>query len=150
MFNSHQQRGTGLMEVMVSALVLAIGLLGVMALQAKSLQFSQQSYLFNQATLYAHDISERIRVNSDTADSYLIDFGESSSASGSDQCLTGVCTPAQLAQWDLKIWLDNVEAGLPNGEASISRIGDQIVITIRFDSTRGEEDLQSVSFTMQV
>ncbi len=150
MINNAMQKGVGLIEVMVSALILAIGLLGVMALQARSLQFSQQSYMYNQATLYAQDISERIRANSDSVDEYLIDFGETSSASSSNQCLTGSCTEAQLAQWDLKIWLDNLAASLPEGEGSISRIGDQVIVTVRFDSSRGEDNPESVSFTMQI
>ena len=70
-----KQSGAGMIEVMVSALIMAIGLLGVFGMQIRSLQFSQQAYFYSQATFYAQDMAERIFVNSDAIDSYPIDFG---------------------------------------------------------------------------
>ncbi len=144
-----KQVGAGMIEVLVSAVIMAVGILGIMAMQNRALQFSQQSHMFNQATVYAQDISERIRSNDQVVDEYLIDFGESTTATSS-QCLTGSCTEQQLAQWDIKVWLDNLALSLPAGEGSIAQVGDEVVITVRFDSTRGEEGPQSVSFAMQI
>lgn len=150
MTRSQDQRGVGLIEVMVAVLVLGVGLLGLLGLQTRSMQLSRQSFLYNQATIYAQDISERIRANSESVDEYLIDFGESSSAD-SDDCIDGDCTSTQLAAWDIKIWTDNLGDSLPQGQGAITKLGDQVVITVRFDASNGDDQQpQSVSFTMQI
>lgn len=46
---------------MVSLFVLAIGLLGTLAMQTKSVQHNQNSYSFSQALVLSTDLSERLR-----------------------------------------------------------------------------------------
>jgi type IV pilus assembly protein PilV len=58
-----QQRGVSLIEVLVTALIMGVGLIGMASLQAKSSQFNQGAYLRSQANLLAYDISERMRTN---------------------------------------------------------------------------------------
>jgi len=55
------QQGFSLLEVLIAALVLAIGLLGLAALQASGLQSGHASSLHSQATLLAYDIADRMR-----------------------------------------------------------------------------------------
>jgi type IV pilus assembly protein PilV len=56
-------KGFSLIEVMVALLVLAIGLLGLAALQTVSLQGGQNAYYRTQATNLAYEVSDFARVN---------------------------------------------------------------------------------------
>lgn len=60
-------RGFTLIEVMVTAVVLAIGLLGLGLLQATSLNNQLEAYHRAQAMLLLEEMSNRIRVNSQAA-----------------------------------------------------------------------------------
>lgn len=61
------QQGVTLIEVMVAVLVFAIGLLGVAALQAFSLQAGQSAYYRTQATNLAYEVADFARVNRSAA-----------------------------------------------------------------------------------
>lgn len=57
------QRGVGLMEILVALLVLAIGVLGFIALQYRAVEATSESGYRVQAINLARDMAERIRVN---------------------------------------------------------------------------------------
>lgn len=58
-----KQVGFSLIEVMITMLVMAIGLLGLAALQIKSVQFSQASLQQSLAAMQASDMAERLWSN---------------------------------------------------------------------------------------
>lgn len=109
-------RGFSLIEVLVALLVLAIGLLGLAALQATSLSFNADSYSRTQVTLLVYDIVDKMRANPTgfTAGSYdVVDDGAAATAisnyascSGAAcQCDTGgSCNSTNLAMYDLGTW----------------------------------------------
>ncbi len=53
-----QQRGFSLLEVMISAVIAVIALLGLAAAQLKALQFATSSFQYTVATIQAHNASE--------------------------------------------------------------------------------------------
>lgn len=59
----NKQLGISLIEVMVSVMVLGLGLLGLAALQARSVIMNQSSYYRSIATDLSADLSDRIRAN---------------------------------------------------------------------------------------
>ncbi|MES2091439.1 MAG: type IV pilus modification protein PilV, partial [Pseudomonadota bacterium] len=61
------QRGATLIEVMVSALIVAFGVLAMIALQANSIKFSKTSEYRSVATLLANDLADRMRLNTAAA-----------------------------------------------------------------------------------
>jgi type IV pilus assembly protein PilV len=63
--NKHNQSGMTLIEVLISVLILAIGLLGAAALQLKALKYTDGSALSSQASFIAYDLMDRIRANVD-------------------------------------------------------------------------------------
>lgn len=63
----HRQQGVGLIEVLIAVLVLAVGLLGVAALQAVTLRNSGSSVERSQAVIQAYGALDMLRANKDAA-----------------------------------------------------------------------------------
>lgn len=61
--NAHGQRGVTLIEILITLLVLAIGLLGLAALQSVSLRAGQISLNRTQATNLAYEVIDHARAN---------------------------------------------------------------------------------------
>ena len=62
-FHPRGQGGVGLVEVMVAVLVLAIGLLGIAALQAITLKNSGSSVQRTQAMVHVYGMADTLRAN---------------------------------------------------------------------------------------
>jgi type IV pilus assembly protein PilV len=58
---ARRQRGVSLIEVLVAAVVLAIGLLGLAGLQLRGMQVNQGSAMRAQAVILAEDLADRMR-----------------------------------------------------------------------------------------
>lgn len=108
-----RQKGTTLIEVLISLLILAIGLLGMAGLQAVSLRSTQSAYLRTQASLHSNDIVERVRANLQGVEAASYD-GIEGSLTASCNSLVG-CTAAQLAGNDIAEWKVALAADLPSG-----------------------------------
>ena len=63
-------RGVGMIEVLVSVMVLAVGLLGIAAMQSMALRGGQGSMESTQAVMATNSILEAIRANRTQADAY--------------------------------------------------------------------------------
>jgi len=59
-----RQSGMTLIEVLVSVLILAVGLLGVAVIQLNALKYTDSSRMTSQASFIAYDMLDRIRANS--------------------------------------------------------------------------------------
>lgn len=57
------QRGVTLIEVLVSVLIVSFGILGVVALQARAIQFSLDADDRNRAALFADDLAAQMRLS---------------------------------------------------------------------------------------
>ncbi|MBS0433307.1 MAG: type IV pilus modification protein PilV [Proteobacteria bacterium] len=60
------QRGVTLIEVLVSVLIVSFGILGVVALQARAIQFSLDADDRNRAALFADDLAAQMRLARNT------------------------------------------------------------------------------------
>jgi type IV pilus assembly protein PilV len=128
-------QGFSLVEVMVSLLIMAIGLLGMTALQNKALQFNQAASIDSQVQYLLTDIAERIRANKGN-NGYVISYIEPTPVPAVD-CTTNSCTSDEMAIWDLSQWRAKVESDeyMPGGESqiefdSVERI---FIISIRYE-----------------
>jgi|SRR5690554_2000957 len=97
-----QQRGFSMIEVLVAVLVLAIGLLGLAAMQTLSLRYVDNAEARTQVNLLAYELGELVRADAPNAASYA------SSKTGS--CSAGV----------LKNWCDGLMAALPGAQYQVS------------------------------
>jgi len=104
-----RERGFSLIEVLIALLVLAIGLLGLAALQAQGLRFNHSAYVRTQATHIAYDIVDRMRTNRANVAAYTTpDTG-------------AACDPlVSSAAMDLNCWYRGLAASIPGGSGLIT------------------------------
>lgn len=93
------QRGIGLMEVLVALVILAIAILGFAALQLRAVTASIEAGNNVQATNFARDLSERMRVNRSGLSVVQGSAGYIGGASGGD-CASRTCTATQQMVYD--------------------------------------------------
>jgi type IV pilus assembly protein PilV len=137
--------GFTLIEVLVSVIILAIGLLGLAGMQATGLRNNQDAYNRSQATQLAYDLADRMRANVAGAATYTA--VAPSAATITNTCSTAAgCTVAQMAQTDLKQWYNNLISALPSGEGTITLSGAVYTITITWDDDHDGETTNNASF----
>jgi type IV pilus assembly protein PilV len=107
MFNS---RGFTLIEVLISMVILAVGLLGLAAMQAMSLRDNQDAYYYQQATLLAYEMQDRILGNGIYWESNPI---PSPAQGNSCNSFANACIAGQMAAYDYWYWQDSVSKVLP-------------------------------------
>ena len=113
----YKQSGVSLIEVLVSTLILAIGLVGVAGMQALALTNNQGAQMRSQASALVYDLSDRMRGNVAAASAGLYDPDTASATSG---CYTSTgCAMADMARDDLQRWISNVGATLPMGSGYV-------------------------------
>lgn len=66
-----RQSGISLIEMLVTMVILAIGLLGVMGLQSRMQQSEMESYQRSQALILLDDMANRLAANRNAAASYV-------------------------------------------------------------------------------
>jgi len=101
-------RGFGLVEVMVSVLLLAVGVLGFVGLQTVSIDASSDGLVKSNIITVMRDASDRVRFNPTELDTYraeLIELDEALESTGTateptNNCLDRTCTPEEQAELD--------------------------------------------------
>lgn len=126
------QKGVGLIEVLISLLVISAGVLGLTALQLNSFSSNRTAYFRTQATVLAYDMIDRQRSNENIAKAggYVIDTGAASGSTCNDNC-----SPADIATTDLLEWKTQLAAQLPNGDGFIAAtpgIDDGFDVTVQW------------------
>jgi len=119
--------GFSLVEVLVAMLILAIGLLGLAALQTQGVRFNNDAFVRTQGTTIAYDIIDKMRGNRANAVSYTTaNFPARNALPGSGFYSWGSppynCNPLSATITnDLACWLNTVELVLPQGQATITQ-----------------------------
>ncbi|WP_447589240.1 type IV pilus modification protein PilV [Aquipseudomonas campi] len=141
--SSSHQRGFTLIEVMIALVILAVGLLGMASLMARSQKSNESAYSRSQATLLAYDIVERMRTNliapADANKKYKVLFVTESSGNASSYTLASLpnCTSptgtiptggASRASYDIATWCSTLRSSLPSVDTTSTKIS--------FDTTK--------------
>lgn len=133
-----RHRGISLIELLVTLVVVAFGLLGAALMHTRGLQSNHDAFLYSQSAALAYDIAERMRVNyaAVAAGSYNTSMG---TAAATADCYSSVCTNgAALAAGDVYDWKEqHVKALLPGADASIRYASNIATVVIRF---QGRDD----------
>jgi len=106
---ARHQKGVGMIEVMVAALILAVSVLGLIAMQLKAVRISGDSQARVQATAIAQDLIERMTMNDSSVMQSTDGYGPTLSAGSAvtkpsslpQTCLSSACTPAQTVAFDV-------------------------------------------------
>lgn len=102
-----QQRGVGLIEVLIAVLVFSLGMLSLAAMQIGAKRASYEATQRSIATGLARDILERMRGNPDELDGYVVtNVGDPNGllTAPDPNCANTDCDPAELATHDLVDW----------------------------------------------
>jgi type IV pilus assembly protein PilV len=127
-----QAKGFSLMEVLIAIVIVATGVLGIAGLQIVSMQNNTSALFRTQANQLAYDIIDRARANPNA--DYNIAIGDDAPAA--PDCLNVDCDTAQMANFDLNVWLTDVTNMLPNGDASVVVAGNLFTVTVQWDDSR--------------
>lgn len=129
------QRGLSMIEVLISVLVLALGLMGMAAMQALALRGGQSSLENSQAVMASNSIIEAMRANRANAAGYAFD--------GIASCGTVPAAGLTLASWDVRQWTLQLKTAIGNDPAdpgtcgSIVNMGGGVyAITVQWDDRR--------------
>lgn len=116
------QSGFSLIEVMIAALVISIGMLGLAGLQLVSMKGSHQSFMRHQATFLVQDVMERIRANPALLTSYDVfdtDTTGSFSCPAAKDCNANTCSATEIVAYDQSRLACGLNQRLSNGRIQI-------------------------------
>jgi type IV pilus assembly protein PilV len=125
-------KGVSLVEVLISLVLLAIGLLGTASLMSASLKNTNTAYYRSQATFLADDILDRMRANAAVASQYAIN----------DSAITSATPPNSMAAFDCNELIATLAAEIPGGIGTVRITGDVVTVEISWDANES-------SFTTQ-
>lgn len=122
--NKKQLAGFTLIEVLVSMVILAVGILALISLQINAMRNTQGGYMRAQASLMAYDITDRMRANTPavTAQNYDIALLAASPVVVTCLGIAADCTSQQLAAFDVEQWRTILANYLPTGTGAIGTV----------------------------
>lgn len=132
-----RQAGLTLVEILVTVLVLAIGLLGLAGMHVTMLSQNNSALGRSQASALAYEIIDRMRANRMAARSgaYDIDMEEDVSSANA------------VAEADLTDWRASLGDALPGGDGSVAVAAGVVTVTIRWDDERDADN--PIDFVVQ-
>ncbi len=119
-----------MIEVLVTLVIIAVGLLGLAAMMSVSLKSNRIALQRSAATLYANDIIDCMRVNRQAATTgayTLAAFGAT---------LTGT----SVATNDINAWQAALNATLPSGQGKITLASNRVTVEIRWSESLNAAD----------
>ncbi len=115
-----RQRGISLIESLIAIVVTALGILGILGVQMRTLSDTSTTVRRAQAIRLIEDLGERMKVNPNalaSINSYVSTFANEPTVPTSG-CAAG-CGQADLVTYDLAAWKKTVKDTLPLGKAAV-------------------------------
>ena len=113
-----RQRGISLIESLIAIVVTALGILGILGVQMRTLSDTSTTVRRAQAIRLIEDLSERMRANPNAMvnlGNYVSNFATNPTVGS---CASG-CDHTALAAYDLAVWKQAVRNSLPLGQVEI-------------------------------
>ena len=115
---TRRQHGITLIESLVAIVVAALGILGILGVQMRTLTDTQTTVRRAQAIRLIEDLGERLRVSPNALADISAYPSNFTNEPVPGSCATN-CTPSQLAAYNVASWKQAVKQTLPLGQASI-------------------------------
>ena len=118
------QSGFSLLEVLITLLITAVGLMGFAAMMLNSAKTNRIAMQRSVATAYAYDIIDCMRANRQAAvaGDYAVDF---------DETLSGTTVAVE----DVTDWQTALSENLPGGKGKISFTGNTVTVEVKWTET---------------
>lgn len=137
-----QQRGAGLIEVLVSVFILSLGLLGMASLQAGALKTNQSSHARSQAVMLSYYMLDAMRADRDNA---LLGSYNTDTSATPGAALAAICSATEVPQNTLadnarEDWINSLKNSLGNEPATCGAIRceatGECAVQITWDDSR--------------
>lgn len=133
-FHPYPARGSSLLEVLVTIVIMMVGLLGLAKLQVSNLRNNQNALYRTEATFLANDILDSMRVlNNLSHDNLARDKGMHYVVVTGSSAAAG---PSTVAIADVSDWKARIAQALPDGDGSIAVDGRIATIRIEWNDRR--------------
>lgn len=114
-----------MIELLVSILIFAFGMLGLVGLQTRTLAYGQTSLFRSQATALTDDVLDRMRADRGNAKA-----GTWNTVLADD---AASITGTTIAETDLRDWKQQVEGLLPTGKGQVEVAAGVVTVTMTWD-----------------
>ncbi len=136
------QQGGGLIESLIALIVLSVGILGLVGMQANLLQQNTESRVRMQAGFFASSLLGMAAANPENVGCYIVNSAASAACTSAD-------AQAQAASWTTEVM-----NGLPNAasvppEVAYDNTNGQLVVTLRW-RVAGDVSVHNFSAVTQV
>jgi type IV pilus assembly protein PilV len=121
------QRGSILIEGMVTVVITAVGLLGIVALLLSGITSSNKSLYRTTAVHMANEIAERMRANVvGVKENAYVGAGNNSinCRASAASSTPSSCSPIDLAAYDVHDWKTQIARFLPGGSGTVTNINN--------------------------
>ncbi|MEZ5652285.1 MAG: type IV pilus modification protein PilV [Burkholderiaceae bacterium] len=112
------QRGSSLLEIMIAVVILSMGMLAFVNMQAVAMASGKMAQFQSVAAQLASDFSDRMRANTQAAlaGDYQFNTGYTPGPVAVPVCaVPGNCTPQEIARIDIAVWRNIAADELPGG-----------------------------------
>ncbi len=114
-YSLKKHRGFSLIEVLVSAVIMSVGVLGVAGMQVSSLQQNRTALLRSEAQLLGNDMIDRMVVNTgDLVDYAGVEYTDEPSLI--NNCYTTICSETQMRNFDVAQWQCSINSVDADGD----------------------------------
>lgn len=138
-----KQNGMGMIEVLVAMVIMAVGLLGLAAMQVTASRTTTQSAQRTQAILLAEDMIERVRASGNPADTY-----DGVSVGSEDSCSMDYTPDAtEVATNDINGWSNSVRCLLADGsgQVAVDAGAGTVEVTLSWESRKDSDDANAIT-----
>lgn len=140
-----KQRGITLLESLVAIVVLALGVLGILGTQIKTLTTTQETNYRAAALKLIDDLSELMKIQPDAIAMQALYTTAGSTDGAESACKDNQCNAEQLANSDFAKWNEKLPSFLPQGEATVFQTGDEKQIGVLIQWLSSDKNTSAIN-----
>lgn len=132
--------GATMLEILVTLVIVALGLLGIAGMKLVGLKDSNLAYQITIAAIQAQDMAERIGANRVGMSNYNnLTWWTTVPTRASCEGTSTTCTSAQIATDDFYLWNDTNRKTMPSGNGRVLASGNDFLIGVRWSDPQLEQ-----------